>query len=250
MNALYKYTLRIADDSLILGQRLSEWCGHGPIIEEDIAMTNISLDLIGQALSLYEYAASIDGKGKTADDLAFLRYENQYYNTQLVEQTNGDFSKTMVRQWLFDSFRVPFYEALQHSEDMQLAAIAEKSLKETKYHLKHSSEWIIRMGDGTEESKHRVEKSLNYMWKFADEMFYMDEVDQTLLNEGIAVDLEKIRAEFMKRVKLVLDEATLETPQPKKSFFCQGRIGKHSEHMGHLLAEMQYMQRAYPNMEW
>jgi ring-1,2-phenylacetyl-CoA epoxidase subunit PaaC len=247
---ILKYTLRIADDSLILGQRLSEWCGHGPIIEEDIAMTNISLDLIGQALSLFEYAAQLDGSGKTADDFAFLRYENQYYNVQLVEQTNGDFSKTMVRQWLFDSFRIPFYEALQDSEDMQLAAIAEKSLKETKYHWKHSSEWIIRMGDGTEESGQRVEKSISTLWKFADELFYMDEVDQSLLTEGIAVNLESIRPEFMRRIKLVLDEAGIEVPAPKQSFFCQGRIGKHSEHMGHLLAQMQYMQRAYPNCEW
>lgn len=248
-NNLFTYTLRIADDSLILGQRLSEWCGHGPVIEEDIAMTNIALDLIGQATSLLEYAASVEGKGRSADDLAFLRFEHEYLNTQLVEQRNGDFAITMVRQWIFDTFRLPFYEALQHSADKQLAAIAEKSLKETKYHWKHSSEWIIRMGDGTEESNQRVNEALTLLWKFSDELFYMDQVDQDLITQGIAVDLETLRPVFNERIQLVLQEATLQTPDSKWKLN-GGRIGRHTEHFGHLLAEMQYMQRAYPNMEW
>lgn len=248
-NNLFTYTLRIADDSLILGQRLSAWCGHGPIIEEDIALTNIALDLIGQATSLLEYAAKVEDKGRTADDLAFLRFEHQYFNTQLVEQKNGDFAVTMVRQWIFDTFRLPFYEALQHSADKQLAAIAEKSLKETKYHWKHSSEWIIRMGDGTEESNRRVTDALNLLWKFSDELFFMDETDKELIAQGIAIDLETLRPAFNERIQYVLKEATLEIPDSKWKLN-GGRLGRHTEHFGHLLAEMQYMQRAYPNMEW
>lgn len=248
-NNLFTYTLRIADDSLILGQRLSEWCGHGPIIEEDIALTNIALDLIGQATSLLEYAAQVEDKGRNADDLAFLRFENQYFNTQLVEQKNGDFAVTIARQWIFDTFRLPFYEALQHSADKQLAAIAEKSLKETKYHWKHSSEWMIRMGDGTEESNKRVTDALNLLWKFSDELFYMDDVDKELISQGIAIDLETLRPAFNERIQYVLQQATLQLPDSKWKLN-GGRLGRHTEHFGHLLAEMQYMQRAYPNMEW
>jgi ring-1,2-phenylacetyl-CoA epoxidase subunit PaaC len=248
-NNLFTYTLRIADDSLILGQRLAEWCGHGPVIEEDIALSNIALDLIGQATNLLEYAATVENKGRTADDLAFLRFENQYFNTQLVEQKNGDFAVTMVRQWIFDTFRLPFYEALQHSKDSQLAAIAEKSLKETKYHWKHSSEWIIRMGDGTEESNKRVNDALILLWKFSDELFFMDDVDQDLITQGIAIDLETLRPIFNERIQLVLQQATLQLPDSKWKLN-GGRLGRHTEHFGHLIAEMQYMQRAYPNMEW
>nr|WP_294862442.1 1,2-phenylacetyl-CoA epoxidase subunit PaaC [uncultured Fluviicola sp.] len=248
-NNLFTYTLRIADDSLILGQRLAEWCGHGPIIEEDIALSNIALDLIGQATNLLEYAATVENKGRSADDLAFLRFENQYFNTQLVEQKNGDFAVTMIRQWIFDTFRLPFYEALQHSSDSQLAAIAEKSLKETKYHWKHSSEWIIRMGDGTEESNKRVNDALILLWKFSDELFFMDDVDQDLIAQGIAIDLETLRPIFNERIQLVLQQATLQLPDSKWKLN-GGRLGRHTEHFGHLIAEMQYMQRAYPNMEW
>jgi len=248
-NNLFTYTLRIADDSLILGQRLAEWCGHGPVIEEDIALSNIALDLIGQATNLLEYAATVENKGRTADHLAFLRFENQYFNTQLVEQRNGDFAVTMVRQWIFDTFRLPFYEALQHSSDSQLAAIAEKSLKETKYHWKHSSEWIIRMGDGTEESNKRVNDALILLWKFSDELFFMDDVDQDLISQGIAIDLETLRPVFNERIQLVLQQATLQLPDSKWKLN-GGRLGRHTEHFGHLIAEMQYMQRAYPNMEW
>jgi ring-1,2-phenylacetyl-CoA epoxidase subunit PaaC len=248
-NNLFTYTLRIADDSLILGQRLSEWCGHGPIIEEDIALTNIALDLIGQATSLLEYAATVENKGRTADDLAFLRFEHDYLNTQLVEQKNGDFGVTIVRQWLFDTFRLSFYDALQHSTDSQLAAIAEKSLKETKYHWKHSSEWMIRLGDGTEESHNRVNEALISLWKFSDELFFMDDVDQELIAKGIAIDLETLRPAFNERIHYVLNEATLELPDSTWKLN-GGRLGRHTEHFGHLIAEMQYMQRAYPNMEW
>jgi ring-1,2-phenylacetyl-CoA epoxidase subunit PaaC len=246
---LYTYTLRIADDSLILGQRLSEWCGHGPILEEDIALTNIALDLIGQATTLFEYAASVQNEGKTADDLAFLRYEHDYKNALLVEQPNGDFGQTMVRQWLFDTFRVLFYDALQHSSDTQLAAIAEKSLKETKYHCKHSSEWIIRLGDGTDESHTRTQAALDQLWRYSEELFFMDETDQAMIEANVGVDLAALRPLWLERIQEVVREATLTIPT--NNWKQQGgRLGKHTEHLGFLLADLQYMQRAYPGMEW
>lgn len=249
MKALLNYTLRIADDSMILGQRLSELCGHGPVLEEDIALTNIALDLIGQATSLYEYAASLEGNGKTADEFAFLRFEHQYSNVLLVEQPNGHFGDTITRQWIFDSFRILFYEVLQKSSDKQLAAIAEKSLKETKYHWKHSSEWMIRLGDGTEESHQRVQDSVNRLWKYMDELFFMNEIDQELIGAGIAINLEDLRTAFNDRIHQVLNLATLSLPQNNWKQ-TGGRLGRHSEYFGHLIAEMQYMQRAYPNLEW
>jgi len=249
MNTLYKYILRIADDSLILGQRQSELCGHGPILEEDIAQTNIALDLIGQATSLYEYAATFTDGKKSADDIAFLRFDREYSNLLLVEQPNGDFAQTTVRNWIFDTFRVLFFEELTKSKDTQLAAIAEKSLKETRYHWKHSSEWLIRLGDGTEESHSRTQDALNRLWKYSDEVFYMDEVENELIEQGIAVDLSTIRQKFNDKINYVISESTLKLPSNdwKQS---GGRIGKHTEHLGFLLAEMQYMQRAYPGMEW
>jgi ring-1,2-phenylacetyl-CoA epoxidase subunit PaaC len=230
---LFEYLLRLGDDSLIIGHRLSEWCGHGPILEEDIAMTNIALDFIGQANSILEYAGKVEGQGRDADDLAFLRYEREYRNALLVEQSNEDFAVTMMRQFLFDAFRKPLYEALQNSSDEQIAAIAEKSLKETKYHLKHSSEWVIRLGDGTEESHNRAQYAL----------------DQTLQSANIVPSLIPIRAEWEKTVNEVLEEATLTIPQ---NGWVQkgGRTGLHSENLGYILAELQYMQRAYPNMKW
>jgi ring-1,2-phenylacetyl-CoA epoxidase subunit PaaC len=249
MNTLYKYILRIADDSLILGQRQSEMCGHGPILEEDIAQTNIALDLIGQATALYEYAATFTNGEKSSDDIAFLRFDREYSNLLLVEQPNGDFGQTIVRNWIFDTFRVLFFEELTKSKDTQLAAIAEKSLKETRYHWKHSSEWLIRLGDGTEESHNRTQDALNRLWKYSDEVFYMDEIEKELIEQGIAVDLNTIRQKFNDKINYVLSESTLTLPTNnwKQS---GGRLGKHTEHLGFILAEMQYMQRAYPGMEW
>jgi ring-1,2-phenylacetyl-CoA epoxidase subunit PaaC len=249
MNTLYKYILRIADDSLILGQRQSEMCGHGPILEEDIAQTNIALDLIGQATALYEYAATFTNGEKSSDDIAFLRFDREYSNLLLVEQPNGDFGQTIVRNWIFDTFRVLFFEELTKSKDSQLAAIAEKSLKETRYHWKHSSEWLIRLGDGTEESHTRTQDALNRLWKYSDEVFYMDEIEKELIEQGIAVDLNTIRQKFIDKINYVLLESTLTLPSNdwKQS---GGRLGKHTEHLGFILAEMQYMQRAYPGMEW
>lgn len=248
-NNLFEYLLRLGDDSLIIGHRLSEWCGHGPILEEDIAMTNIALDFIGQATSILEYAGKVEGKGRDADALAFLRYEREYRNVLLVEQANEDFGVTMMRQFLFDAFRKPLFEALTKSADTQIAAIAEKSLKETKYHLKHSSEWVIRLGDGTEESHKRAQYALDTLWRYTDELFFENEVDQALQAENIAPSLVAIRAEWEKTVNAVIEEATLTIPQ--NGWKQQGgRVGLHSENLGYILAELQYMQRAYPGNKW
>lgn len=248
-NSLFEYVLRLGDDSLILGQRLSEWCGHGPVLEEDIATTNIALDLIGQATTLLEYAATLEGKGRSADDIAFLRIDREYKNLLLVEQENGDFGKTMMRQFFFDAYRKLLFEKLVNSSDEHLAAIAEKSLKETKYHLKHSSEWVIRLGDGTEESHERVQDSLNELWRYTGELFFENEVDTELKASGVIPDISDLKNNWNELVKSVLSEATLTIPDNNWQFD-GGRVGKHSEHLGHLLSVMQYMQRAYPNMEW
>jgi len=247
--ALFEFLIRKADDSLILGHRLSEWCGHGPILEEDIALTNIALDLIGQATELYKYAAEIEGKGRTEDDLAFLRLEKDYKNVLLVEQPNGDFGKTIARQFFFDHFESLMFSALTESKDQHLAAIASKTILEIKYHLKHSSEWMIRLGDGTEESHNRVQTSVNDLARFIDELFYQDEVDAILIKEGIIPDAKNFRAEFDKNIEEVLSEATLQLPEDNWQID-GGRRGVHSEHLGYLLTELQYMQRTYPGMEW
>ncbi|MFA5575043.1 MAG: 1,2-phenylacetyl-CoA epoxidase subunit PaaC [Brumimicrobium sp.] len=247
--ALFEFLIRKADDSLILGHRLSEWCGHGPILEEDIALTNIALDLIGQATELYRYAAKVEGKGRTDDDLAFLRIERDYKNVLLVEQPNGDFGKTIVRQFFFDQFENIFYEGLTKSTDETIKAIAEKTILEIRYHVKHSAEWIIRLGDGTEESHNRVQNSINELYRFVDELFYQDEVDEILIKEGIIPDSSKMKAEFDKNVQNILSEATLSIPEGVWQY-TGGRTGTHTEHLGYLLTELQYMQRAYPGLEW
>ena len=247
--ALFEYVLRMGDDSLILGHRVSEWCGHGPILEEDIALTNIALDLVGQATNLLEYAAEIEGKGKDGDALAFLRYDREYKNLLLVEQTNGDFGKTIVRQFFFDVYRKLLFERLLKSTDTQIAAIAEKSLKETKYHVKHSSEWVIRLGDGTEESHNRVQESVDALWKYTNELFFRNEVDELLEKEGIIPNMEGIKEEWTRFVSEIMAEASLKIPT--NNWIQEGgRLGRHTEHLGFLLAEMQYMQRTYPNMTW
>lgn len=246
---LFEYVLRMGDDSLILGHRVSEITGHGPILEEDIALTNIALDLIGQATNFLEYAGELEGKGRDGDALAFLRYDREYKNLLLVEQTNGDFGKTIMRQFFFDAYRRLLLERLLKSTDIQIAAIADKSLKETKYHLKHSSEWIIRLGDGTEESHSRIQESLDALWKYTSELFYADEVDENLIMAGIIPSMEGLQEEWMKNVSEILEEATLTIPSNNWKQE-GGRIGKHTEHLGFLLAEMQYMQRTFPNMKW
>jgi ring-1,2-phenylacetyl-CoA epoxidase subunit PaaC len=248
-NALFEYLLRLGDDSLILGHRLSEWCGHGPALEEDIALTNISLDLIGQTTELLKYAGQVEGKGRTEDDIAFLRFDKDYRNLLLVERPNGDFGVTIMRQFLFDAYRKPLFDRLVNSSDEMIAAIAAKSLKETKYHLKHSAEWVIRLGDGTEESHNRIQEALNDLWKYAAELFYEDEVDAELKANGVLPDMDTLKAEWEANVHAVLKEATLQIPDNNWEQV-GGRKGLHSEYLGYILAELQYMQRAYPNMEW
>lgn len=247
--ALFKYVTRIGDNSLILGQRLSEWCGHGPVLEEDIALTNTALDLIGQATSLLKYAGEVEGKGRNEDQMAFLRYEHEYLNCQLVELPNTDYAYTLARQFLFDHFNYLMYQELLDSEDKQLAAIAEKSLKEVTYHRRRSSEWMIRLGDGTQESHERIQFALDDIWEYSGEMFEADEVDQMMFDAGIGVNLAKIKTDWHKNVAEVLESATLQKPTDD---FMQlgGKQGRHTEYLGFLLAEMQYMQRAYPNCEW
>lgn len=239
----------MGDDSLILGQRLSEWCGHGPILEEDIAMTNIALDLLGQATMLFEYASTLDEEGRSADDLAFLRFEKEYTNVLLVEQANGDFGKTMLRQFLFDAYRKPLFESLCSSGDVRLSELAEKSLKETRYHLKHSSEWVIRLGDGTDESHTRIQDSLNDLWRFTAELFYEDEVEEDLRGKSTLPDLKVVQNKWQESVESILREATLSIPENNWQFD-GGRRGVHSEFMGYILADLQYMQRAYPGLQW
>jgi len=246
---LFNYILQQADNTLILGQRLSEWCGHGPVLEQDIALTNIALDLIGQARSLYQYATEIEGKGRTEDDLAFLRDVWDFKNIQLVEQENGHFGTTLVRQFFFDVFNFYFYRALQNSKDETLAAIAVKSLKEVTYHLRYSSEWVIRLGDGTEESHQKVQDAVHDLWMFTGELFVPSEADHAMLKAGIGVDLEKIKPLWVERVTAVFREATLQ--KPEDGWMQQGgKEGKHTEHLGFILADMQFLQRAYPGAKW
>ena len=247
--ALHTYLLRMGDDSLILSQRLSQLCGHGPILEEDIALTNVALDLIGQATLLLEYSGELADQPKTNDELAYLRLEKEYVNTILVEQPNGHFGDTIMRQFLFDAYRKPLLENLLDSSDKRLAGIAEKSLKETKYHLRHSSEWVIRLGDGTDESHKRIQNSLESLLRYAHELFFENEVDELLIAKGIVPSAEIIFPIWEKTLHDVFKEATLSLPKNNWKFQ-GGREGRHSEHMGYLLAEMQYMQRTYPNMEW
>lgn len=249
MNELFEYTLRLGDDSLILGHRLSEWCGHGPILEEDIAMTNFSLDFIGQATSFLEYAGKIEGKGRDQDDLAYLRFDKDYRNLLLVEQPNEDFGYTMVRQFFFDAYRILLFSKLINSQDEQIAAIAAKSLKETKYHLKHSSEWVIRLGDGTEESHRRVQEAVDTLYRYTAELFYTDAVDEKLIADGVIPNMDGLEQDWQKIVDDVFNEATLTIPENNWKFY-GGRKGQHSEHLGYILTELQYVQRAYPGMEW
>ena len=247
--ALFKYCLRLGDTSLVLAQRNGEWCGHGPFLEEDLALTNIALDLLGQANSILQYAGTVEGKGRTEDDLAFHRTEREFYNTLITEQPNGDYAKTILRQFLCDAFDFYFYSQLSQSKDETLSAISAKSLKEITYHLRHSSSWIERLGDGTEESHNRMQNALNELWRFTGEMFEMNEVDAILLKEGIAVDLNSVKTDWEKKTKEVLERATLKIPAD--AFMQRGsRDAKHTEHLGYLLAEMQSLPRALPDAKW
>lgn len=248
-NNLIQYIYGIADNALILGQRLGELCGHGPSLETDIAMTNISLDLLGQVRSYYQYAAQLQGGDATEDTIAFLRLERDYKNVLLVEQPNTDFAYSITRQFLFDIFHLALLEELQNSKDEMLSAIAKKSIKEVLYHTRFSSDWIKRLGDGTEESHDRIQTAVNDLWVFTDELFHQTEADKAMVTEGIGVDVTLLKAGFYQKVSTILEEATLQTPTIEY-FQKGGKQGIHSEHMGYLLADLQYMQRTYPNMNW
>ncbi len=246
---LYNYILGVADNSLILGQRMGEITGHGPSLETDIACTNVSLDLFGQVRSYFQYAADIAGEGKTEDDIAFLRKEREYKNVLLVEQPNTDFAYTIVRQFLFDVYHLLFLQELQNSKDETLVAIAKKSIKEVSYHERFSTDWVVRLGDGTEESHQRIQNAVSALWTYTEELFQQTEADKAMVEVGIGVDVTLLKEAYFAKVNSVLDNATIEIPE-SKWFQKGGKNGVHTEHLGYLLADMQFMQRTYPNMEW
>jgi ring-1,2-phenylacetyl-CoA epoxidase subunit PaaC len=244
-----RYLLRLADTNLVLGQRLGEWVGHAPALEEDLGLANIALDLIGQARLLLTYAGEMEGRGRSEDDLAFLREPSEFTNLALVEQPNGDFAQTLVRQMLLNAFQLELYEALQGSKDTRLAGIAAKALKETKYHFRYSAGWVVRLGDGTEESHARVQAALDELWRFTREFFFPDAVDAEMASAGIGPVLADLEPRWSKRIDEVLAEATLRRPADVP-YPWHGKLGQHSEHLGYLLAEMQYMQRTHPGATW
>lgn len=239
---LIDYTLHLADTTLILSQRNAEWCGHGPILEQDIAITNISLDLLGQSRNFYQYAASLIGGDTTEDSLAYLRKEREFKNLLLVEQENGDWAQTILRQYLYSQFQYLLYEQLQNSSDEQLAAIAAKSIKETAYHVRWSSEWVIRLGDGTEESHNRMLNAIDTLWRYTGEMFEPADYENL-------VDVSLLRNKWSDKVNEIFNEATLTIPE-KVFMQTGGKSGIHTELLGYILTELQYMQRTYPGASW
>jgi ring-1,2-phenylacetyl-CoA epoxidase subunit PaaC len=247
--ARLSYALRLGDTSLILGQRLGEWVGHAPALEEDLGLANICLDLIGQARLLLSYAAELEGRGRSEDELAFLRDAAEFRNVSLVEQPNGDFGRTLVRQLLVSAFQLELYTRLESSTDASLAQIAAKAVKETRYHFRYSASWVVRLGDGTSESRARVQTALDELWPFTAELFASDSIDESVAAAGIAPRAADLQAGWLARVDAVLAEATLARPRDS-SFPWHGKSGVHTEHLGYLLAEMQFLQRAYPGAQW
>ena len=250
--SLVQYILQLADNSLIIGHRLSEWCGHAPILEVDIALSNMALDQIGAARSLYQYAAQIEGNGKTEDSYPYHRDVREFYNVLLLELPKGDFAETIARSFYFDAFQFHFYSALQKSADSQLAAIAEKSLKEVTYHLRFSSEWVVRLGDGTAESKEKIQNAIYKYWDYTGELFESSANEHELILQGIAVDVASLKPLWEKMVADTLQEATISYPLSKENawFHKGGKNGIHTEHLGFILAEMQYLQRSHPGASW
>lgn len=248
-NNLYSYLLLLGDNPMILGHRLSELCGHGPSLETDIALTNISLDLFGQTRLYFQYAAEIADAETTEDKIAFLRYSHQYKNVLLVEQPNSDFAHVITRQFLFDAWHQPFLEKLAGSKDERIAAIAAKSLKEARYHLTFSSEWMKRLGDGTELSHQKMQSALDYLYPYAGELIMPVETETDMAAKGIGVDSEPIKKSYLSTIQDIVKTAGLTLPEVARSQ-SGGKTGVHSEHMGYILADLQYMQRAYPDMEW
>lgn len=248
--AFFEYLLRLADDRLILGHRLSEWCGHGPILEEDIALANVALDCIGHAAALYEYAVEIEGEGRHRDDLVYFRNDVEYKNLKITELPKGGYGFTIARQFLFSAYSYFLYEALKEANDEQFAGMVQKHLKEIKYHLRHSREWVLRLGDGTEESRERMQKAFEELWTYTGEFFDTDEVDELMIKEGLGADPSAFKDEWKKLVKETLEEATLEVPDFDMFMVEGSRKGLHTEHLGHLLAEMQHLRRSYPDAKW
>ena len=246
---LFKYVLALGDDALILGQRLSEWAYKAPFLEEDIALSNISLDMFGRANLYLEYATSLNGYDTTADDLAFKRNEREFTNHLLCEQPNGNFADTMVRQFFLDVFNKLFLEKLIESNNSQLSAIAQKSIKETNYHFRHSSNWIIRLGFGTPESHTKAQSAINNLWLFTEELFEMNKNDIQIADQNIGVDCRELKSEWNNTVNNIFAEATLNRPEDG-NMITGGRQGIHTEHLGHMLSDMQYLQRAYPDAKW
>ena len=247
--ALYNYTLHLADNALIMGHRLSEWTGHGPALEQDIAITNIALDLIGQSRSFYQYAAITNGNECTEDSLAYLRDAIEFKNTLLVELPNGDWAKTILKLFLFSTYQYFLYKKLKGSSDQQLSAIAEKSLKEVTYHVRWSSEWVIRLGDGTEESHSRIMNALDELWPYTDELFITSDYEKQTADNGIGIDINSIKNEWSEKVKKVFSESTL-LFRETRLLQTGGKDGKHTEHLTSVLNEMQFLQRTYPGCEW
>jgi len=247
-NPHYRYLLRLADNALVLGHRLTEWSSRAPTLEEDIALSNIALDLIGQARALYRRAIALGGDGDE-DHLAYLRDAHEFLNVQLVERPNGDFAATMARQLCYSAFAVQLWGELARSNDSELAGIAAKAEKECVYHLRHSSEWVIRLGDGTRESRERMQRAIDDIWMFTGEMFEVDESDRAMIAAGIAVDASKLLLAWNDTVNAVLAEATIKRPADGW-MISGGRQGTHTEHLGHMLAQMQFLRRAYPGATW
>jgi ring-1,2-phenylacetyl-CoA epoxidase subunit PaaC len=248
--ALVEFLLRLGDDRLVLGHRLSEWCGHAPVLEEDIALTNIALDEIGQAAAFLRLAGEVEAKHRTEDDLAYFREATEFKNVQLVEQPNGDFASTVARQFLFDAYSYLLLDELQKSTYLHLAGIAAKGYKEATYHLRHSKEWMLRLGDGTEESHRRAQDAVSALWRFTGELFLFDEVEQRLTAQGIIPIFENLQPQWKKIVDTVLSSATLAVPPDDTHSVSGSRKGKHSEYLGHLLAEMQIVARSFPEAKW
>lgn len=248
-NSLFTYTLRLADDGLILGHRLAEMCSKGPILEEDLALTNIALDMIGRSQALLSYAATVQGLGNDEDHLAYRRPEGEYYNHLLTEQPNTDFAWVIARQFFLSAYEFYFYKELEKSKDAVLAAIASKAVKEVNYHLQHAADWMVRLGDGTEESHMRLANAVDHLYMFTGELFENDSLESDLIKKGIAVDNSALKKDWDQCVEKILKEACLQIPQTN---YMQsgGKKGVHTESFGHLLSEMQYLQRAYPDAKW
>jgi ring-1,2-phenylacetyl-CoA epoxidase subunit PaaC len=251
-NAFFEYLQRLGDDRLILGHRLSEWCGHAPVLEEDIALANVALDLLGQATIILRMAGEVEGHGRNEDALAYFREAVEFRNCQLVELPKGDFAFTIARQFLFDVHDVVLLDALTRSTNAELAAVAAKSLKEARYHVRHSGDWMLKLGDGTGESHRRVQAALDSLWRFTPELFAPDDVDAELAASGIAPDLSALEPQWESLVREALERSTLTTPNdvPRLPRALGGRTGTHTEHLGHLLAEMQIVARSHPGAAW